>query len=190
MARSKPQPIPFSLPACLTFWRSLWLAPLRSVLGASCPDPFPFAWSFPRWPVLRALGPLWLQRQVAAAVLKRLAWQQHIGWHIVWQYEILITSIGWEAIANDGIALETREEMEEDLLRWFIGLQLEMLLRLLAGRGPLNEDLALRAVVGSCWRVALLYREACRRWGKAQARRLVEEELRCFLGHLAQRSAG
>jgi hypothetical protein len=60
-----------------------------------------------------------------------------------------------------------------------------MLLRLLAGRGPLSDELALRAVVGSCWRVSLLYRELCRRYGKTQARVIVEEELRCFLGHLA-----
>ena len=186
MARSKPQPIPFSLPVCGSFWRSLWLTPLRAALGAACPDPFPFAASLPCWPILRAFGPRWLQRQVAAAVLKRLAWQQQIGWRIVWQYEQLITAIGWEAIANDGIALETRQEMEDDVLRWFIGLQLEMLLRLLAGDGPVSDDLALRAVVGACWRLALLYRELCRRYQHKRARQIVEEELRCFLGHLAQ----
>jgi hypothetical protein len=190
MARSKPQPIPFSLSACFAFWHALWAAPLRSALGDACPDPFPCSDALPRWPVLRALGPLWLQRQVAAAVLKRLAWQQQTGWRIVWQYEILITSIGWEAIANDGIALETRQEMDEPFLRWLFGLQLEMLLRLLAGRGPFSDELALRAVVGSCWRVSLLYRELCRRYKHAQARVIVEEELRCFLGHLAQRSTG
>ena len=186
MAHPKPQPIPFSLPACLAFWRSLWAAPLRATLGNACPDPFAFPSSLPQWPVLRALGPLWLQRQVAAAVLTRLAWQQQTGGYpIAWPYEILITSIGWEAIANEGIALETRLEMEEPFLRWLLGLQLEILLRLLAGRGPFSDALALRAVAGSCWRLSLLYRELCRRYKKERARQIIHEELRGFLGYLA-----
>lgn len=185
MARSKPPTIPFSLPICYSFWQAHWAAPLRAALGDACPDPFPWPASLPRWPILRALGPLWLQRQVAAAVLTRLAWQQQRGSFIAWPYEILITSIGWEAIANEGIALETRQEMGDDLLRWFIGLQLEILSRLLAGRGPLSQELSLRAVVSCCWRLALLYRELCRRSHHAQAREVVQEELRRYLGPLA-----
>ena len=186
MARIKPPSIPFSRPVCLSFWQTLWAMPWRAALGDACPDPFPRPPALPCWPVLRALGPLWLQRQVVAAVLKRLAWQRQIGGYIVWPYEILITSIGWEAIANEDIALETRLEMDDEFLRWLFGLQLEMLARLLAGRGPCNQELALRAAVGCCWRIALLYRELCRRYRKARARSVVLEELRCFLGHLAQ----
>ena len=186
MARSKPPSIPFSLPVCFSFWQAHWAAPLHAALGDACPVAFPFPSSLPRWPVLRALGPLWLQRQVAAAVLTRLAWQQQRGGFIAWPYEILITSIGWEAIANEGIALETRREMTDDFLRWLFGLQLEMLSRLLAGRGPFSQELGLRAVAGSCWRVALLYGELCRRCHHAQARLIVQEELRRFLGPLAQ----
>ena len=188
MARPKPPTIPFSLPVCLSFWQALWAAPLGAAQQQSGVPAFPLpaASGLPRWPILRALGPLWLQRQVVAAVLTRLAWQRQIGGYIAWPYEILITSIGWEAIANEGIALETRQEMDEAFLRWLFGLQLEMLLRLLAGRGPLNDALALRAVVGCCWRLALLYRELCRRSKKTQARLIVQEELRCFLSPLAQ----
>ncbi|HEU5369098.1 MAG TPA: hypothetical protein VFU69_11565 [Ktedonobacterales bacterium] len=184
MARpKKPKPFPFSLPACVAFWQAVWVAPLAA-LG----DPYAGAFRFavPRWPVVLALGPLWLQRQVAAAVAKRLAWQRQTGWHVPWQYLFYIASIGWEGIAKDGIALETREEMEEDFLRWFLGLQLETLLYLLEGKGALEEAYRLRAIVGCCWRIALLYREACRRYHQAQARIVVLEELRCFLGHLAQ----
>jgi hypothetical protein len=49
-----------------------------------------------------------------------------------------------------------------------------------------SEAFRLRAIVGACWRIALLYGEFCRRYHKAQARVVVQEELRCFLGHLAQ----
>ena len=186
MAQSKPPALPFSLPVCHSFWQALWAAPLRAALGADC-DPFAVSASLPRWPVLRALGPLWLQRQVVAAVLTRLAWQrQQPGGFIPWPYEILITSIGWEAIANEGIALETRQEMTDDFLRWLFGLQLEMLSRLLAGRGSFSQELSLRAVAGCCWRLALLYRELCYRCHHAQARLIVQEELRRFLGPLTQ----
>ena len=186
MARSKPPSIPFSLPVCLSFWQSLWAIPWRAALGSVSPDPFPASPALPVWPVLRVLGPLWLQRQVVAALLTRLAWQRQAGSAIAWPYEILITSIGWEAIANEGIARETRLEMSDEFLRWLFGLQLEMLLRLLAGRGPYDQELALRAVVGCGWRLALLYRELCRRCHKTQARLIVQEELDCFLSPLAQ----
>ena len=188
MAQPKPQSIPFSLAACLSFWRALWAAPLRAAQDKAgvAAFPLPSLPVLPCWPVLRALGPLWLQRQVVAAVLSRLAWQQQMGWRVVWQYEWTIAGIGWEAIANEGIALETRLEMDEAFLRWLLGLQLEILLRLLAGRGPASEELRLRAVVGTCWRVSLLYGEARRRFKKTRARLLVQEELRCFLGQLAQ----
>lgn len=184
MAHSKPRPLPFSLPMCCSFWLAVWVAPLRAALGASAFDLLSLA--PPRWPVVRTLGPLWLQRQVAAAVAKRLAWQRQMGWRIVWQYEVTIAMIGWEAIARDGIALETRLEMDDDFLRWLLGLQLEILLRVVAGRGPSSDEQCLRCVAGTCWRVALLYGELRRRYKKERARTVVQEELRCFLGHLAQ----
>ncbi len=172
MARPrKPKPFPFSLPVCVVFWQAVWAAPLDAALG----DTFAGAFRFdgPRRPVVRALA-------------KRLAWQRQTGWHVPWQYIVYIASIGWEGIAKDGIALETRQEMEEDFLRWFLGLQLETLLYLLEGKGALDEVYRLRAIVGCCWRIALLYGEVCRRYNKAQARIVIQEELRCFLGHLAQ----
>lgn len=184
MARPKERPMPFSLPMCCSFWLSVWAAPLRAVPGASAFALLPLA--PPRWPVLRALGPLWLQRQVAAAVARRLTWQRRMDWRIVWQYDRTIAAIGWDAIARDGIALETRLEMDDAFLRWFFGLQLEILLRLVSGRGPASDELRLRCVAGTCWRVALLYGELRRRYKKERARIIVQEELRCFLGHLAR----
>ncbi len=184
MARpAKPQPFPFSLPVCLALWRTVW-APAFAAAGHDAPlDTSRF--SEPRWPVLRVLGPRWLQRQVAQALARRLAWQQQTGWRVPTQYPIAF-EISWVELVKDGIDVETRLDMDEEDLRWFVGLELVCMQRLLEATCSVNEACRLRGIAGCSWRLALLYREACRRWGWRQARLVMQEELRCFLGHLAQ----
>ncbi len=184
MARpAKPKLPPFSLPVCLTLWLTIWAPALRA---AGAADPLDTsALAEPRWPVLRVLGPLWLLRQAAQAVATRLACGGDIVWSVFARYR-QVFAVQWDALANEGIEIETRLAMDEEELPWFMGLQLAFCLRLLDDSCPLTVEGRLRGIAGCCWRLALLYREACRRWGWRQARVVVLEELRCFLGQMAQ----
>ena len=128
---------PFSLPVCLALWQTIWVPALRAA-GHDFPLDSSIR-ALPCWPILRVLGPLWLLRQVAAALASGLAWQRQMHWHLFKCYPEAY-EISWQAIAQDGIEVETREEMSEEFLRWLIGLQLAFFLLLLDDSFPPTQE--------------------------------------------------
>ncbi len=174
----------FSLPVCVAFWRAVWAAPFEAAFGAAFADACFVA--VPRWPVVRALGPLCVQRLIARAVMARLVWlrQQRVPLLPRFGHE---SDPEWAYAASRSCSPLCLREMDEWLLRWLFGVEVERLLRMVATpAGEVGMGLWLGALAGTSRRLAQLYGEWGRRVGAAQARALVREDLWHYLGPQAR----
>jgi hypothetical protein len=175
-----PAPLLFSLPTCLLFWCAVWAAPVRAALGTSYVDALPP--DLPDWPVLRRLGPLSIQRMIAQAIVTRLAWlrERHIPVLLRLEGDSLIC---WDDVLTRPLPRYCLREASELDLDEYVGLYTEWLVHLLnLPEEGLSQAVRLAALVGICGRLAQVYAEWRRRCGWRQARALLREALRHYLG--------
>lgn len=173
----------FSLPVCLSFWYAVWAAPLRVVDGdlfayVSFPD-------LPRWPVVRRLGPLWAQRQVARTVIAHLVWRQEFALMALWRYG-RDSVPDWSLHATMHCPRESRRGLSEQGLCWLLGLEVELVARILCEPGLVSLETRLATLVATCARIARIYEELRRRYHAAQARVIFCQVLQSFPGSPAQ----
>ena len=174
----------FSLPVCSALWLTVWCPLLRACPGLRFND-LPML-DLPRWPLVRRLGPVFLQRWVAQAVANRLAWQQH-SWITPHFYQYGHESdLSWERAARLAYPRAILREMSEASLRWRFGVQVEYLLRLVEPGSALSAEQRLLALGGTSLHVAQVYAEWKRRCGWRQAREIVRDALAPFLDLPAQ----
>ncbi len=164
-----PDVLPFSLPVCLAFWFAVWAGPLRAWAGASAITAL--AVGEPRWPVLRRLGPLLVQRWVAESVISHVAWRAQQARPPRYYCDALSEPC-WASAMTMGC--EARHEMDEHGLCWYATIEVERIVRILeAPSGEVSARVWLRALVGSCWRIALVYEELRKRHGMMWARTMM-----------------
>lgn len=175
----------YSLPVCVSFWLSVWAGPFQSLIGSSFVDPL-LALDLPRWPVVRRIGCLRVLRLVALGVTQRLAWMQEHGVPILPRFGP-DSFLDWEDFAAKPCSRLFLTESSKEHLRWYYGLLLDVLMRLLAAP-PDAATLHLRvtALVGICERIARVYAELRHRFGVAQARAIIAEDLLHYLGPQAK----
>ena len=164
-----PDALPFSLPVCLAFWFAVWAGPLRAWSGA--PAISALAVGEPRWPVLRRLGPLLVQRWVAEMVVSHLVWRAQQA-RPPRYYSDELSAPYWESAMQMGC--DARREMDDHGLCWWATIEIERIIRILeAPEGEVSALVRLLALVGSCWRIALVYEEMRKRHGMKWARTLL-----------------
>ena len=175
-----PAPLLFSLPMCLLFWNAVWAAPMRAACGASFVDALLFA--LPDWPVLRRLGPLSLQRVIAQAVIARYAWMREHHIPVLPRFE-RDSEICWRDLVSRPADRHCLQEEDEWGLSRLFGVYLDWLMQIIdLPVGEVYPWLRLVALVGLCGRFAQIYAEWRRRVGAAQARAIIREDLRHYLG--------
>ena len=175
-----PSSLLFSLPACLVFWSAVWAAPMRTAFGTSFADPLLV--SLPNWPVLRRLGPLCVQRLIARALVARLAWMREHHIPVLPRFE-RDSEICWDDVMTQPADRECLRDSSEWDLDYFFGMYTEWLTHILDMPPEAVDPLRrLVAIVGICGRLAQIYAEWRRRVGAAEARALVRECLRHYLG--------
>ena len=157
----------FSLPVCLSFWYAVWAAPLRVIDGdlfarVALPD-------LPRWPVVRRLGPLCVQRWVACTVVAHLAWRREFALPVLWRYG-RDSVPDWSQHATMPCSRESRRGLSDERLCWLLGLEVELVARILCEPGLVSLEERLAALAGTCARIARMYEELRRRYHAAQAR--------------------
>ena len=170
----------FSLPMCLTFWNAVWDEPAQAALGVSYADAL--SSDLPDWPVLRRLGPLCVQRMIARAVVARLAWlrEHHIPVLLRLEGDSLIC---WDDALTRPLPRSCLREASEWEVDGYVGLYTEWLVHLInLPEEDVNQAVRLAALAGICGRLAQVYAEWKRRHGWRQARALLREALRHYLG--------
>ena len=173
-------PLLFSLPTCLAFWQAVWDAPAQVALGLSLVDTMPD--DLPDWPVPRRLGPLCVQRMIAQAIVTRLAWlrERHIPVLLRLERDSLIC---WEDVLTRPLPRHLLREGSEWDVDGYVGLYTEWLVHLLnLPEDSVSQVVRLAALAGICGRLGQVYAEWKRRHGWRQARALMREALRHYLG--------
>ena len=178
-----PAPMLFSRTMCLLFWQAVWAGPWRAALGSSFVDALRFP--LPDWPVLHRLGPLWVQRLIAQAVINRYAWMRVARIPVLPRFEE-DSVICWRDLLTQPAERQCLQEADEWELSRFFGVYLDWLMQII----DLPEEAAdpwlrLHALVGLCGRFAQIYAEWKRRVGAAEARAILRDDLRHYLGPMA-----
>ena len=174
----------FSRTMCLLFWQAIWAGPWRAALGGSWVDALRFP--LPDWPVLRRLGPLWVQRLIAQAVINRYAWMREARIPVLPRFEE-DSVICWDDLLTQPAERQCLQEADEWELSRLFGVYLDWLMQMLdLPEGEADAWLRVSALVGICGRFAQIYAEWKRRAGAAQARTIVREDLRHYLGPMAR----
>jgi len=171
----------YSLTMCRLFWLAVWQPYVGPRLHFSFFATLPEC-CLPNWPVLRLLGPLWVQRLIADAVTARLAW--------LYRYHVendLCLGVPTERMCQKAtsqrLARGVIRKLSLPTLHVQIVTQIDWLVQLVIvapHQRPPAEKLIL--LVCLCSRLAQYYAELCRRFGYREARALLADDLVHALG--------
>ena len=123
-----PAPRLFARTMCLIFWQALWAAPWRAAIGGSFVEALLVP--LPEWPVLRRLGPLWLQRLIAQAVINRYAWMRETHIPVLPRFEE-DSVICWDDLVRQPAERQCLQEADEWELSRLFGVYLDWLMQII-----------------------------------------------------------
>lgn len=153
------------------FWSQSWSAPLRASCRWLRRQPGPVVAPLPNLLAPGWLRPLCVQRQIAAAVQARLAWRKaHPEAEPYWAYDW--SGLHWD---NEGWTPYKPRWLRDESIAYITGrvyVEVERLVRLMqVPPSLLGEDLWTHVALGTCERLAQLYKEVLRRAGRQATRR-------------------